>query len=56
MGVLSALLKFGGVEFEYEGWWSNHLSELLSLAAYLLLITYFIIATRPKAGETETQD
>ena len=56
MGVLSALLKFGGVEFEYEGWWSNHLSELLSLAAYLLLITYFIIATRPKAEEIETQD
>ena len=48
MGVVSALLKFGGIEFNYDAWWSNHLSELLSLAAYLLLICYFIIATRPK--------
>lgn len=56
MGVVSALLKFGGLEFNYEAWWANHLSELLSLAAYLLLITYFIIATRPKAEETDTQD
>ncbi|WP_092112897.1 OPT family oligopeptide transporter [Prevotella sp. KH2C16] len=56
MGVVSALLKFGGLEFNYEAWWANHLSELLSLAAYLLLITYFIIATRPKAGEMDTQD
>ena len=46
MGVVSALLKFGGIEFNYDAWWVNHLSELLSLAAYLLLITYFIIATR----------
>ena len=46
MGVVSALLKFGGIEFNYDAWWANHLSELLSLAAYLLLINYFIIATR----------
>ena len=46
MGVVSALLKFGGIEFNYDAWWANNLSELLSLAAYLLLITYFIIATR----------
>ena len=46
MGVVSALLKFGGIEFNYDAWWANHLSELLSLAAYLLLIIYFIIATR----------
>ncbi|MCH4147762.1 MAG: oligopeptide transporter, OPT family [Prevotella sp.] len=48
MGVVSALLKFGGINFNYDAWWNNHLSELLSLAAYLLLICYFIIATRPK--------
>ena len=47
MGVVSALLKFGGIEFDYDAWWANHLSELLSLAAYLLLIAYFIVATRP---------
>ena len=46
MGVVSALLKFAGVEFNYEGWWASHLSELLSLAAYLLLIVYFVKATR----------
>ncbi|SES75025.1 OPT family oligopeptide transporter [Prevotella sp. kh1p2] len=48
MGVVSALLKFGGIEFSYDAWWANHLSELLSLGAYLLLISYFIIATRVK--------
>ncbi len=48
MGVVSALLKFGGIDFNYDAWWQNHLSESLSLAAYLLLISYFIIATRQK--------
>lgn len=51
MGVVSALLKFCGIDFNYDAWWSNHLSELFSLAAYLLLICYFIIATRPKKEE-----
>lgn len=48
MGVVSALLRFGGVQFDYGAWWGNVLSEWLSLAAYLLLIAYFIIATRNK--------
>lgn len=48
MGVVSALLRFGGVQFDYEGWWGNSLSELLSLGAYCLLIAYFIVATRKK--------
>ena len=46
MGVISALLRFGGIQFEYAAWWSNPLSELLSLVAYILLITYFIRATK----------
>ena len=46
MGVISALLRFGGVQFDYTAWWANPLSELLSLVAYILLITYFIRATR----------
>lgn len=46
MGVVSALLRFGGIQFEYAAWWSNPLSELLSLVAYLLLIAYFIRATK----------
>ena len=46
MGVVSALLRFCGINFDYTAWWANPLSELLSLAAYLLLIVYFIRATR----------
>lgn len=46
MGVVSALLRFGGVNFGYEAWWANPLSEVLSLVAYILLILYFIRATR----------
>ena len=48
MGVVSAILRFGGVTFEYEAWWANPLSELCSLAAYILLIAYFIRATKTK--------
>ena len=47
MGVISALLRFGGVQFDYAAWWANPLSELCSLAAYILLIIYFIRATKP---------
>ena len=46
MGVISALLRFGGIQFEYAQWWTNPLSELCSLAAYILLILYFIRATK----------
>ena len=46
MGVISALLRFGGVQFDYENWWANPLSELASLVAYILLIIYFIKATK----------
>lgn len=46
MGVISALLRFGGIQFDYAQWWTNPLSELCSLAAYILLIFYFIRATK----------
>lgn len=46
MGVVSALLKFSCVEFDYTDWWNNHLSEVLSLVAYIALIIYFVFATR----------
>ena len=49
MGVVSALLRFVGFNPINETWLANPLSEALSLAAYLLLITYFILATRKKA-------
>ena len=46
MGVVSALLRFGGVSFDYSAWWANPLSELCSLVAYIQLIIYFIRATK----------
>lgn len=46
MGVVSALLRFGGISFDYSAWWANPLSELASLIAYILLIIYFIKATK----------
>ena len=49
MGVISALLRFGGISFDYTAWWANPLSELCSLVAYVLLIIYFIRATRTTA-------
>lgn len=53
MGVISALLKFGGIESQYATWWENHLSELLSLVAYIALIFYFILATKLSKKEME---
>ena len=46
MGVISALLRFGGISFDYAAWWANPLSEVCSLVAYILLIIYFIKATK----------
>ena len=46
MGVVSALIKFFGIEFDHAEWWQNHLSELLALVAYIVLILYFITATK----------
>ena len=44
MGVVAAALKFGGIEFNYEEWWQNPLSELLSLGMYCVIIIYMIKA------------
>ena len=46
MGVISALLRFGGISFDYSAWWANPMSEFCSLVAYILLIAYFIRATK----------
>ena len=48
MGVVSALLRFCGVQFDYTSWWSNSWSEVVSLVAYALLIVYFVWATKVK--------
>lgn len=53
MGVVSALLKLSGVEFDYTDWWNNHLSEVLSLVAYIALIIYFVFATRVSKKDIE---
>jgi len=46
MGVVSALLRFGGFNPVDEAWLANPLSEICSLIAYILLIVYFIRATK----------
>ncbi len=48
MGVVSALLRFAGIQFDYEAWWANAWSEIISLGAYILLILYFVWATKVK--------
>ncbi len=48
MGVVSALLRFGGFNPINESWLANPLSEVCSLIAYILLIAYFIWATKNK--------
>lgn len=48
MGVVSALMRFGGVSFDYDAWWADPLSEVCSLIAYILLMVYFVKATKVK--------
>ena len=47
MGVVSALLRFGGINLINDAWLASSLSEVCALVAYLLLIVYFIRATKP---------
>lgn len=46
MGVVSALLRFGGLNFISESWLANPMSEICSLIAYILLIVYFVRASK----------
>lgn len=46
MGVVSALMRFAGVNLLNSAWLQNSLSEVLSLAAYICLIIYFVKATK----------
>ena len=48
MGVVSALLRFGGIDLVNAAWIANPLSEACALLAYLLLIIYFVRATKVK--------
>jgi putative OPT family oligopeptide transporter len=49
MGVVSAFIRFAGYNPINEEWLASSLSEICSLAAYILLICFFIRATRNKA-------
>ena len=52
MGVLSAALKWQNVSFDYEAWWQNPSSELISLGMYCILIIYMVRASmRAKAPD-----
>lgn len=46
MGVVSALLRFAGYDFVNAAWLENGLSQYVSLLAYVMLIAYFVKATR----------
>ena len=42
MGVVSAAMRFGGINLVNEEWLANPMSELVSLVVYALLIVYLI--------------
>jgi uncharacterized oligopeptide transporter (OPT) family protein len=46
MGVVSALMRFGGINLVNTAWTANSLSEVASLLAYILLIVFFVKATK----------
>ena len=45
MGVVSAAMRFGGVELVNKAWLENPVSEMLSLVMYALLIVYLVKAS-----------
>ena len=48
MGVVSAILRFGGYNMVNDAWKANPMSEVCALVAYALLIAYFVWATKSK--------
>ena len=48
MGVVSAAMRFGGVNLVNEAWLANPVSEYVALAAYALLIVYLVKASMKK--------
>ncbi len=45
MGVVSAAMRFGGINLVNEGWLANPLSQVASLVAYILLILWLVKAS-----------
>lgn len=48
MGVVSAAMRFGGIDLMNTEWLANPMSEVAALVAYTLLIWYFIKASMKK--------
>ena len=48
MGVVSAAMRFGGVNLVNDAWLANPVSEYVALAAYALLIVYLVKASMKK--------
>jgi hypothetical protein len=46
MGVVSALVKFCGVECYLTNWASSSGAQILAIIAYFALIAYFVIASK----------
>lgn len=42
MGVVSAALRFGGINLVLDSWLANTMSELVSLVAYVVLVAVFV--------------
>lgn len=53
MGVVSAILRFFGVELMATEWAAQPAAQWLSLVAYAALIVYFVRATRTKGALSE---
>ena len=48
MGVVSAIVKFCGAECYLSEWAGSGYAALLGIAAYVGLITYFIVSAKKK--------
>lgn len=45
MGVVSAAMRFGGINLVHEEWLGNPMSEVVSIIMYAILITYLVKAS-----------
>ena len=52
MGVVSAAMQFGGFNFAREEWLANPWSQVVSLAAYALLVVYLVKASIGRSEKT----
>ena len=45
MGVVSAIMRYCEINLINESWLANPMSQIVSLLAYILLITYLVKAS-----------